>query len=58
MAKRLNIDTHIHVPRHYSAIELLTAGIDLSHGWRPPGSRRRWGDDAARVRGVGGRLGP
>jgi integrase len=29
MAKRLNIDTHIHALRHYSATELLTAGIDL-----------------------------
>jgi hypothetical protein len=27
MAKRLNIDTHIHALRHYS--ELLTAGFDL-----------------------------
>ncbi|WP_308202815.1 tyrosine-type recombinase/integrase [Crossiella sp. SN42] len=29
MAKRLNIDTHLHSLRHYSATELLTAGIDL-----------------------------
>ncbi|MBN6037737.1 site-specific integrase [Amycolatopsis sp. 195334CR] len=29
MAKRLGIDTHIHALRHYSATELLTAGIDL-----------------------------
>ena len=29
MAERLNIDTHIHALRHYSATELLTAGIDL-----------------------------
>jgi integrase len=29
MAKRLKIDTHIHALRHYSATELLTAGIDL-----------------------------
>lgn len=29
MAKRLDIDTHIHALRHYSATELLTAGIDL-----------------------------
>jgi integrase len=26
---RLEIDTHIHALRHYSATELLTAGIDL-----------------------------
>ena len=29
MAKRLKIDTHIHALRHYSATELLTAGVDL-----------------------------
>lgn len=29
MAKRLGIDTHIHALRHYSATELLTAGVDL-----------------------------
>jgi integrase len=29
MAARLRIDTHIHALRHYSATELLTAGIDL-----------------------------
>ncbi|MEV4315295.1 tyrosine-type recombinase/integrase [Actinocrispum sp. NPDC049592] len=29
MATRLNIDTHLHALRHYSATELLTAGIDL-----------------------------
>jgi integrase len=29
MAKRLGIDTHIHALRHYSATELLSAGIDL-----------------------------
>ncbi|SFQ01469.1 Site-specific recombinase XerD [Amycolatopsis arida] len=29
MAKRLDIDTHFHALRHYSATELLTAGIDL-----------------------------
>lgn len=29
MAERLDIDTHIHALRHYSATELLTAGIDL-----------------------------
>jgi integrase len=29
LAKRLNIDTHIHALRHYSATELLTAGVDL-----------------------------
>jgi len=29
MAERLGIDTHIHALRHYSATELLTAGIDL-----------------------------
>ncbi|MPY85974.1 MAG: tyrosine-type recombinase/integrase, partial [Actinophytocola sp.] len=29
MATRLGIDTHIHALRHYSATELLTAGIDL-----------------------------
>ena len=29
MADRLGIDTHIHALRHYSATELLTAGIDL-----------------------------
>jgi integrase len=29
MAKKLGIDTHIHALRHYSATELLTAGVDL-----------------------------
>jgi integrase len=29
MAARLNIKTHLHALRHYSATELLTAGIDL-----------------------------
>ncbi|WP_246842778.1 tyrosine-type recombinase/integrase [Allokutzneria sp. NRRL B-24872] len=29
MATRLGIDTHLHALRHYSATELLTAGIDL-----------------------------
>lgn len=29
MAKRLGIETHIHALRHYSATELLSAGIDL-----------------------------
>ncbi|HEX5401479.1 MAG TPA: site-specific integrase [Pseudonocardiaceae bacterium] len=29
MATRLKIDTHLHALRHYSATELLTAGIDL-----------------------------
>jgi integrase len=29
MAERLGIRTHIHALRHYSATELLTAGVDL-----------------------------
>jgi integrase len=29
MATRLKIDTHLHALRHYSATELLTAGVDL-----------------------------
>ena len=29
MAVRLNINTHLHALRHYSATELLTAGVDL-----------------------------
>ncbi|MGH3849369.1 MAG: site-specific integrase, partial [Pseudonocardiaceae bacterium] len=29
MANRLGIDTHIHALRHYSATELLSAGVDL-----------------------------
>lgn len=29
MAARLGIDTHLHALRHYSATELLTAGVDL-----------------------------
>lgn len=29
MAVRLGIDTHLHALRHYSATELLTAGVDL-----------------------------
>jgi integrase len=29
MAKNLGIDTHIHALRHFSATELLTAGVDL-----------------------------
>jgi integrase len=29
MAERLGIDTHLHSLRHYSATELLTAGVDL-----------------------------
>jgi integrase len=29
MAERLGIDMHIHALRHYSATELLTAGVDL-----------------------------
>jgi integrase len=29
MAKQLGITTHIHALRHYSATELLTAGVDL-----------------------------
>jgi integrase len=29
MAARLGIKTHVHALRHYSATELLTAGVDL-----------------------------
>src|SRR5439155_11108650 len=29
MAQRLGIDTHLHALRHYSATELLAAGVDL-----------------------------
>jgi integrase len=29
MAARLGIKTHLHALRHYSATELLTAGVDL-----------------------------
>ncbi|WP_406692310.1 tyrosine-type recombinase/integrase [Saccharopolyspora sp. ID03-671] len=29
MATRLGIETHLHALRHYSATELLTAGVDL-----------------------------
>jgi integrase len=29
MAEKLGIDTHIHALRHFSATELLTAGVDL-----------------------------
>ena len=29
MAQRLGIDTHLHALRHYSATELLSAGVDL-----------------------------
>jgi integrase len=29
MAQRLGIETHLHSLRHYSATELLTAGVDL-----------------------------
>ena len=29
MAERLGIDTHLHALRHYSATELLSAGVDL-----------------------------
>jgi site-specific recombinase XerD len=29
MAERLGITTHLHSLRHYSATELLTAGVDL-----------------------------
>lgn len=29
LARRLGIDTHIHALRHYSATELLSAGVDL-----------------------------
>jgi integrase len=29
LARRLEIDTHLHALRHYSATELLTAGVDL-----------------------------
>jgi integrase len=29
MAARLGIDTHLHALRHYSATELLTAGVDI-----------------------------
>jgi integrase len=29
MAERLGIDTHLHSLRHYSATELLSAGVDL-----------------------------
>lgn len=29
MCDRLNIDSHLHALRHYSATELLTAGVDL-----------------------------
>lgn len=29
MADRLDIDTNLHALRHYSATELLTAGVDL-----------------------------
>jgi integrase len=29
MCKALNINSHLHALRHYSATELLTAGVDL-----------------------------
>ena len=29
MCARLGIDSHLHALRHYSATELLTAGVDL-----------------------------
>lgn len=29
MVAKLGIDTHLHALRHYSATELLTAGVDL-----------------------------
>ena len=29
LARRLEIDTHIHALRHYSATELLSSGVDL-----------------------------
>jgi len=29
MANRLGIDTHIHAMRHYSATELIAAGVDV-----------------------------
>ena len=29
MAERLGINTHLHALHHYSATELLTAGVDL-----------------------------
>jgi len=30
MAERAGIDTHLHALRHFSATELLTAGIDAA----------------------------
>jgi site-specific recombinase XerD len=29
MASRVGLDTHLHALRHYSATELITAGIDI-----------------------------
>jgi len=29
MANKLGIDTHLHALRHYSATELIAAGVDL-----------------------------
>ena len=41
MAKRLKLrSTRLHLLRHYSATELIAAGVDL-HGRRPPRLRRR-----------------
>ncbi|MCE0763486.1 site-specific integrase [Pseudonocardia kujensis] len=41
MAKRLGIETHFHALRHYSATELIAAGMDVRTVARAAGTQRR-----------------
>jgi integrase len=57
MCAQLGIDSHLHALRHYSATELLTAGVDLRTVAGRLGHGGGRGDDAAGVRGMGRRVG-
>jgi integrase-like protein len=58
MATRLGINTHIHALRHYSATELLTAGVDLRTVAGRLGTRWRRSHNPARLRRLGRRRRP
>ncbi len=53
MCAELVIDSHLHALRHYSATELLTAGVDLRTVAGRLGQWRRRRDDATRLCRVG-----
>jgi len=58
LVRRLGIATTIHKLRHYSATELISAGVDVRTRRRSAGPRRWWYDDAQGLCGVGVRVRP